>query len=76
MNAMHDIENGEKSIILGEYIPISLVKSCLKERNWTLLENTTVEDYCCCLMTKSIKNQYVMIFVYLIEGFKTKIEVL
>lgn len=40
MNALADIESGnEKEIILGEFVPFSLVVECAKERGWT-------ESYC------------------------------
>ena len=36
MNALSDIERGiEKEIILGEFVPFSLVVECAEERGWT-----------------------------------------
>ena len=36
MNALADIESGnEKEIILGEFVPFSLVVECAEERGWT-----------------------------------------
>lgn len=34
MNALADIESGEEIIILGDYIPFSLVVKCAEERGW------------------------------------------
>jgi hypothetical protein len=36
MNALADIESGkEKEIVLGDYVPFSLVVHCAKQRGWT-----------------------------------------
>ena len=35
MNALNDIESGkEKIIILGDYIPFSLIVGCAEEKGW------------------------------------------
>ena len=34
MNALADIESGEEEIILGEFVPFSLVVKCAEERGW------------------------------------------
>ena len=34
MNALADIESGEKEIILGNHVPFSLVVECAEQRGW------------------------------------------
>jgi hypothetical protein len=46
MNALADIESGkEDEIILGDYVPFSLVVHCARQRGWTDDENQSCDDW-------------------------------
>lgn len=46
MNALVNIEKGtETSIILGDYVPFSLVIECAEERGWRPWEDDSSDDF-------------------------------
>ena len=45
MNALADIESGEEEIILGEFIPFSLVVDCAEERGWIGWKDDLDDDF-------------------------------
>lgn len=47
MNALASIENGEKEIILGDYIPFSLIRQCAEERGYPESEDFDVVGWDC-----------------------------
>ena len=79
-NALNDIENGiEAEIILGDYVPFSLVVDCAEKRGW---KNDDYYDFdtngweCDCWYYMITPNEkYVLIESCLWKGLPTKIEV-
>lgn len=48
MNALDSIENGEKKeIILGNYIPFSLIRLCTEERGYSESDNFIINRWDC-----------------------------
>ena len=45
MNALADIESGEKEVIFGEFIPFSLTVKCAEERGWSPWTDDLSEDF-------------------------------
>lgn len=46
MNALSNIENGEeKEIILGDFVPFSLIVKCAEERGWESWSDDLSEDF-------------------------------
>ena len=45
MNALADIESGEKEIILGDCVPFSLIVKCAEERGWKSWTDDLDEDF-------------------------------
>jgi hypothetical protein len=80
MNALADIESGEKEIILGDYIPFSLIVKCAEEREWKSWYNDLSEDFDtngwevdCWYYMWTPDNKYAMISSCLWKGQKTSI---
>ena len=47
MNALASIENGEKEITLGDYIPFSLIRQCAEERGYSESDDFDVNGWDC-----------------------------
>lgn len=80
MNALANIENGdEKEIVLGEYVPFSLVVKCAEERGWKEDEHNDFDINgweCDCWYYMITPNEkVVMIESCLLKGLDTKISV-
>ena len=81
MNALADIESGEKEIILGDYVPFSLVVKCAEEREWESWTDDLSEDFDTigwevdCRYTMRLPNTGVKVTIYscLWEGQETKL---
>ena len=80
MNALADIESGEEEeIILGDFVPFSLVVECAEERGWKDDEYSDFDtngwecDCWYCMNTPDGKN--VMIESCLWKGCSTKLRV-
>ena len=43
MNSLAAIENGEKELILGDYVPFSLVIKCAEKRGWIESEHCSFD---------------------------------
>lgn len=80
MNALWDIEEGhETEIVLGKYVPFSLLVECAEQRGWVEDES---EDWdtngwqCdCWYYMKTPKDQCVLFTSCLWKGQETKIEI-
>lgn len=77
MNALADIESGEKEIILGDYIPFSLVVKCATERGWESEDFDTNGWEVDCWYTMRLPNTETKVTIYscLWEGQETAIRI-
>lgn len=77
MNALADIESGEKEIILGDYISFSLVVKCAEERGWKkdISEDFDINGWECdcwyCMITPNNQKAYIESCLW--KGQETKI---
>lgn len=83
MNALADVENGEQEVILGEYVPFSLVVECAEERGWQPWTDELDNDFDTngwevdCWYTMRLPNTEIKVTIYscLWEGQKTAIRI-
>ena len=83
MNALADIESGEKEIILGDFVPFSLIVKCAEERGWRSWTDDLSEDFdtngweADCWYTMRLPNTEIKVTIYscLWEGQKTAIRI-
>lgn len=64
MNALADIESGEKEIILGDYIPFSLIVKCAEERGWVSEDFDTNGWEADCWYTMRLPNTEIKVTIY------------
>lgn len=80
MNALADIESGEEElIVLGDYVPFSLVVECAEERGWKENESQDFDTNgweCDCwyyMITPNNKKVYIESCLW--KGYRTKISI-
>lgn len=78
MNALADIESGEKEIILGDYIPFSLIVKCAEERGWKSVGDFDTNGWeVDCWYTMKLPNTKIEVTIYscLWKGQETAIRI-